>query len=329
MVKNSTVKMKSNFILGPPPWKEDYLKKVYFQDFVQTRRGIQQHPGFTAHQALQSLRLSLDIFTDAVLDLMHSIDIFSKESQSKEFWMRPNRKQFDKFELAIRKGVFFAATSTMALVEISRRISRRYIVTDYQTWIDENFANNEEHKFIQDLRDFVSHFQIIEPEWRVSWSREGRRVQFLLKPEKLLVWNKWKPLAKNFIKKYPDGIDIKILFENYKRRVEKFNQWFQIEIEKVTEPDLSEYRKYENLLKRFGSRSFWEMMFQQVINRKNMDPYKYLNQYLTKPEIEEVFSLPMHSKVQVDRIIEIIDEYNACDYGLKNIIYKAFKVKIS
>ncbi len=59
---------------------------------------------------------------------------------------------------------------------------------------------------------------------------------------------------------------------------------------------------------------------------KKIDPYQYLPQYLNENELAEVLSLPMHSKRQVDRIIEIVDEYGCGDDELKQIIYKAFNV---
>lgn len=44
-------------------------------------------------------------------------------------------------------------------------------------------------------------------------------------------------------------------------------------------------------------------------------------------ELEEILKFPKHSKEQIDQIIDIIDEYGACDERLKKKIYNAFKVK--
>ena len=140
-------------------------------------------------------------------------------------------------------------------------------------------------------------------------------------------WDGWSALAKSFIESHSKGVDVESLFRNYEIRVTEFQNWFHSSLERAGEPHLSEYRKYERMLKKFGLESFWNIMFSQVIPGK-IDPYKYLELYLTRSELDEVLSLPKHSQQQVDRIIQIIDEYGACDQSLRNKIYTAFKVNI-
>lgn len=327
MLKNNNNKKNSNYTLGPLPWEEENLKIAYFSDFSRTRKAIKEHPGFLAHQALESIRLSLDIFLDSFSDLMKSIDLFTKESEAPEFWTRSKKEQFKKLELSIRRGVFSTVTSAMALVDNSRNISEKFTPPDYQLRINNTFDNSEEHKFIQDLRNFVNHFKMIEADWKVSWSEGDKYTQFLLHPGKLLYWDGWTSLAKKFIKQSPQGIDVKILFENYKTRVEEFHRWFHTEIERLSQPELSEYLRYERSLNKFETKSFWDIMFHQVIPNKKINPYKYLDRYLTKSELDEVLSLPMNSQIQVDKIIEKVDEYGACDEELRQLIYTAFNIQ--
>ncbi|MDD5746310.1 MAG: hypothetical protein PHO30_03500 [Candidatus Omnitrophica bacterium] len=322
-------KGNSKYALGPLPWEEENLKIAYFSNFKRTRKAIEEHPGFLAHHALKSIRLSLDIFLDSTADLMESIDLFIKESEVSEFWTRPKKERFNKLELSIRRGVFSAIASAMALVDNSRNISKKFTLPDYQSRIHNTFENNEEHRFIQDLRNFVSHFKMIEVDWRVSWSGEGKHTQFLLQQKKLLCWDGWKPLARKFIEESLEGIDLKILFENYKTRVEEFQFWFHTEIERFSQAELFEYRRYERLLNKFEFKSFWDVIFKQIMRNKKIDPYQYLGYYLNSLEIDEVLSLPMNSRIQVDRIIAILDEYGVCDEELRRWIYLAFKVQNS
>lgn len=315
----------SEYILGPLPWEEKDLEKAYFHDFIKTRKSIKEHPGFLAHDALEKLHLSMDIFTDSILDLFHTIGLFRKESQSQEFWMRPKREHFDKLELHIRRGVFSTAMSAMLLVDISRNIVNNFEPFGYHKYKKETFEEKEEHKFIQDLRNFNCHYRMIEADWQISWADTGRQTQFLLKPEKLLIWKNWKALSKEFIKKHPEGIDVECLFGNYEKKVKEFNHWFYTEVEKMSEPALSEYRAYERILNSVDTKRFWSMMFSQVIPGK-IDPYNYLDKYLTVSELNEISLLPKHSKQQVNRIIEILDEYRMCDDELREKIYSAFRV---
>lgn len=321
------MKASSDYALGPLPWSEELLRKAYFSSFTSARKAIEEHPGFTAHQALCSLGLSLDIFLDSVSELLKSIETFRKEAQSREFWNRPARNRFKSRELAIRRDMVAAATNAMALVDHSRRMQKKSSLADYKKKLDEVF-DAEEHRFVQSLRICVGHIRMIEADWQVSHSVTERRTQFLLRQGTLLQWDGWDKEAKTFIDRHPDGIDIEELFKSYRDRVERFHVWFHNEVAQVSEPELSEYRKYERVLARFGLKAQWNLILEQVIISGRLDPFTYLDQYLAQAELDEVLALPMRSRVQVDRIIKILDEYEACDEELRGKVYRAFKVDV-
>lgn len=313
--------------LGEPPWDEEELKKAFFRDWQYTQEAIKKHPGFTAHHNLLTLQLSLDIFIDSVEDLLKSIKTFNTESQSKKFWSRPAQNRFEKSELAIRRGVFASATSTMALVNHSNAITKDFTIPGYEERKNQDFKNNEEHRFIQCLRNYVSHYRMVETNWQINYSATGKCCQVLLRPETLLSGGKWDRLARSFIKN-TKIIDVEVLFRNYRTRVESFHKWFHSQLEIAAEPEISEYRKYERMLNRFNAIALLNTISKEVATGR-LDPYKYLDYCLTESEMDEVLSLPMRSKKQVDRIIEIVDESGACDKILRDAIYKAFGVGIS
>lgn len=317
------------FTLGPPPWSEKELKKAFFSNWEYTTETIRKLPGFAVHQTLHTLQLSLDIFRDSVRELLESIRLFQTGSASKQYWGRPNQKRLQKLELSIRRGVFVSATSAMALVEHSRNAARAFSVPGYHDQVGSSFDNNKEHRFIHSLRRYVSHWKMIETNWVISWSAtSGRKCQVLFQHDKLMTWDDWDRLSKDFINKHPDGIDVEVLFRNYLGHVENFHRWFHGELKKVSEPELSEYRKYEQMLTRFEVKAFANVALKEMVIGK-IDPYEHLDRFLTKSEIDEVLRLPKRSTEQVDKIIEILDEWNASDEELRQTIYTAFGVKTS
>ena len=318
------MKVMPNYTLGPLPWSEAILRQAYFQSFSDAQKAIQEHPGFTAHRELYALQLSLDIFLDSVSELFQSIDAFRREAQSPDFWTRPAQSRFKNRELAVRRGVFAAATSALALVDHARKVKKRVAITNegYERQLRETF-DEYEHRFVQSLRVCVSHIRMIEADWQRSYSASGKQTQFLLRRDVLLQWDDWDKQAKAFIDRHPNGIDVEKLFNHYRTRVEKFHEWFHSEVARVSEPQLSEYREYERMLKRFGTRALWNLILEQVVIG-HLDPFTYLDRYLTKTELDEVLALPRKSQVQIDRIIEILDEYGACDEELRGKVYKAF-----
>lgn len=315
-----------DYTLGPLPWSEGLLRKAFFRDFINTEKAIREHPGFPAHSKLLALQQSLNIFLDAVSEFFSSIKAFQIDAESPLFWTRPFSETFNKRELAIRRGVFAAATTAMALVDHSRRVKNTFsaVREEYDNQIGKVFDEHE-HRFVQCLRDCVCHIRMIESDWQTTYSASGKNTQFLLRRVTLLGWNGWNAHARTFIDRNPDGIDIERLFTVYRQRVQQFQEWFQIEVAKASEPELSEYREYEKTLKRFGVRATWNLILDQfVIGR--LDPFLYLNKYLTKAELKDVMALPMKSIGQVDRIIQILDDYGACDDELRRKVYRAFGI---
>lgn len=89
---------------------------------------------------------------------------------------------------------------------------------------------------------------------------------------------------------------------------------------------MADYRRCSKRIKGVSSRTWWNVIFQQMVLPAKRDPYQYLDQYLTVEELSEIERLPHKSKAQVDRIIELVDEYDACDTELRQVVYKAFGV---
>ncbi len=326
--RNRISRDDTTYTLGPLPWSEKVLRKAYFHDLLATRKAITEHPGFAVHRDLVGLRFLLDSLIDSVADLMKSIDAFRIESRSPEFWYRCARGRFEECELAIRRGIYTAVTIAMSLAEHSRKLSRRVQVPGYQERKDATFANDERHRLIQDLRDLLYHERIIEPDLKTTWSLAGERVEVVIKQDTLLMSSDWNPLSKKFIAQHPEGIDVEILLSNYRTQVEDFHNWFQSEVQRASEPNLSQYREYERILNRLDTNAWWNLILKEVVIKRGLNPYKYLDRYFTKVELDEVLSLPMRSKKQVDRIIEMLDDYGACDGKLREVVYKAFGVDV-
>lgn len=320
MVKSSV------FTLDSLPWSAENLRQSYFRDFAATRKAIQEHPGYVAHQILNTLHLSLNIYLDSVAELMHSIDAFCMDAQSPEFWARPARRRFESRELAIRRGVFTVVTSAMALVDHARVAKTRMKITDAdcQMQLRKIFDENE-HRFIQVLRNYIVHSCMTDVDWQRTFSASGKETRFLLRREILLKWDGWDKRARDFINKFPQGIDIDALFNSYRTRVIKYHDWLHGEVARVSEPMLSEYREYERMLNGFETQSWWNLLLEQVLTR-HLDPFTYLDRYLTKEELAEVLTLPRRSCDQIERIIEILDEYGSCDEKLRKKVYLAFGI---
>lgn len=311
---------------APPPWTKEQIRYSVFESFTKAGETAKQLPGAKIFHEIESLQFSLNIFIDATEDLITSINIFKGEEEKPNFWDRPQRQQFDKFERKINRGIFSSITAAMALVDHSRKFSEKYPVESYQNKIDELFSNNKQHKFIHSLRRYLSHVKMTKANWKIKTSREGRSVFFLLNQDELLKWNDWSSLAKQYINDHPEGVNVESLFEEYSKSVRGFHSWLKSQVWELHSRNLSEFLFYSRAIKGVSAHSQWNLLIQQAFIPKGLNPYMYLDRYLTPSEIEEVYTLKYRSKEQVNRIIEIVDEYKICDEELREHIYFFFKI---
>ena len=315
--------------LGEPPWSEEELKKSYFRNWVSTKEEIKKHPGYKAHESIEHLNLSWEIFKKSVEDLVQSIDIFRKESQSKDFWTRPMRKQVDNLELAVRQGVFRSVTAAIALVKCSEYINKALSIDDYKRKVTDVITSSEEHLVLEHLREHIAHVRMPEVGYRISWSQTEKKLcRFMIQQKDIKSWPKrshtkpWKKYTKNL----SEDVDVEAILMSYKCKLDKLVHWLRAQIETTSTPHLMEYRKYDRILNGFAAKAEWNIILTEALNR-NVDPYGYLCRYLNKQELDEVMKLPMRSSKQIDRIIGILDEFDACDEDLRQKIYRLFKCK--
>jgi hypothetical protein len=90
--------------------------------------------------------------------------------------------------------------------------------------------------------------------------------------------------------------------------------------------DLEEYLTCKRMYNAVNTQSMWNRLLTQLFPQKKIDPYMYLDRYLSNDEIEEILSLPFRSRLQVDRIIQHVDEYGCCDEELRSATYRLFGV---
>jgi hypothetical protein len=216
--------------------------------------------------------------------------------------------------------------AAMALVDHTRIASDRFLVEHYQERINESFAENPLHKFIQDLRNFTTHVRIAKSNWVTKWDKEGRSVFFLFSIEDLNKWDRWNALSRKYIDSNHEGINVEQLFNDYSTKVKSFHDWFRSQAWEMNSDDLEEYLTCKRMYNAVNTQSMWNRLLTQLFPQKKIDPYMYLDRYLSNDEIEEILSLPFRSRLQVDRIIQHVDEYGCCDEELRSATYRLFGV---
>src|SRR6266496_438457 len=315
----------SQYSLGPLPWTRERLINAYWADWLGSLQKIKEHPGYLAHQALDDIQASLEMFFDCVDDLTAATSYFRDQAAEHDLFSRGNRQRLEQLERSIRKS-FFAVTSTaFALVDTTRRVRKHYEVIGYDEQVKESFSENELHRFIQDLRNVFSHRHLLNPGWQIIYKPGGKITRFILSKEDLNRYVEWCPLARRFMEKHSFEIDVENLTSEYRLLVEHFHKWFRDAILAFVGNEIKEYTSYERILKGEQWRQYWRLYLNEGIKR-NLDPYNYLDRFLSPEEVERAKALPRHSREQADLMISMADEYNICDNEIRGLVYRLFGI---
>lgn len=317
----------ASYSLGPLPWENSVLDKAALQTPVDAQELVKEHPGYQFVTRLESLEAVRKIFSDSVREFKELLVCFHTEAELGHLFRRNRRSDLEAYEQQFQKLLYIFASSAMTLVDQARALSTKINLPGYSDRVSLTFAKNSRHRFIQELRVDVIHVTLHRPGWQLTAGvGEEATSKFILWPQQLTRQSEYNAEAKRFVAEHPNGIDLGKLVSEYSLEVLEFQDWLKKTTETVVGAEISDYLRCVKRIKSLHSRQFWYLIFKQVIIPGKKDPYSYLGQYLSDDELREINSLPLRSKCQVDRIIELVDEYGACTGDLRQTVYSAFGV---
>lgn len=155
--------------LASPPWTDSELRVAYFADFQATYAALEQLPGASQHQLIAAIRMSVELFNDSVDVFLEATRAFKTSATDPLFWLRANRHAFDVAERHIRCALFTAASAAMALVDHVRADKEKMPAELGE--LRRAMFDEQEHAFIQDLRNVVNHRRVAAPQWHNRFRR--------------------------------------------------------------------------------------------------------------------------------------------------------------
>jgi hypothetical protein len=311
--------------LGPLPWSDDNLVAAVWKSPSQAQEWVDEHPGRAFVTRLESLKAVLGIFEESVEQFSEYLVRFHADAHKGHVFRRNRRSDLEAYEQQFQKLLYAFASSAMTLVDQARALSQKVTLPEYEARVREIFAINPRHRFIQELRVDVIHISLHRPRWQLTFGRDEEWAsKLMLWPKQLTRLSEYNAQARQFVDEHPKGIDLGCLIVEYSEQVHEFHKWLRETAEGAVGNIMADYQRCTKRIAAASSRCSWNLIFQQVVIAGKRDPYTYLDQYLTEGELVEVNALPHQSRRQIDRIIELVDEHEACDDELRQIIYKAF-----
>ena len=280
---------------------------------------------------LSAVQDCLEILNSCTNDVLDIISEFSHASTKPEFWNLINRIEQERYANQLKKHMYCTASAAGSFFWHSECFAKEYPADGLTQKRKECFENTGLNNFIRGLRNYVIHEKIVKANWRISWDANKKRdVKFVLDSEELLksgAWEpkknkkseEWKLKAKQFIEYNKDGINVYEIFHSYLKCANNYYSWHKAKVIAKYSTVLKRYFVYKRHLNKVEANTSWNMMISHL--NKDLDVFQYLDKYLTPQQLEDVLSYENGSKQQVDRLIEVIDVYKACDDELRLKIY--------
>ena len=309
-------------VLGELPWGEEDLRRAVFVDFGAVREVVDLLPGGKHANHLRELRLSHQIFNDAAGGVAEAIDAFFADPAILARRKRSERSRYRLLDRDIRRSVLTAAAAAMALVDHVRK-GPASNDPEFNERIRSDFAEDPQHRFVQDLRNYVCHHRVVSVDWKVSWQRGSDAQRQILLSAGLLTSAEFGPVARTFIQENPEGIDLRQLFAAYRSKVDALHEWLQSRMRAVNQDAIQIYEDHKDRLRRVELRIGWHATIGNAI-QNGVDPYDHLHAYFDDDELEHILALKKRSKAQVDKAIELYDSDSVVDEKLRDELYRLF-----
>lgn len=325
---NAKAAIKMALADGPIPVHEEVLKavlKLFATDAIEVLRA---HPGFSLEDRMRSLRTTFQLFDHAFVDLTRALDAFDGASRKPEFHYRSGRRQLLALEGSIRKEIFAYSALAHSLQDHCRRVRADWQPAGIEAQIVRCFRNDGLHEFVCGLRNILHHRSMIEADWVVRNVGPNATSHFVFDRAELAALDSaWKSKARTYLETLPQEVDFRNVAQEYFSRAGAFYEWFFSSCQTQPPTIVIDYRRCWNAVQKRDSRMGWRLLLGEFLKR-NIDPYAFLDRYLTQPELREAETLPMRSRAQVDFIIDCVDELRACDEEIRALVYRLFHVNV-
>ena len=137
--------------------------------------------------------------------------------------------------------------SVMSLVDHTRKLMRKTyedteLKCNYDSQVNMLFFECPMCKFVQDLRNYITHYGLPQSVLYLSVS-DTPKSSLILRVEKLKAWKKWNKLSKQFLNEQYEDISVLTLIDNHSQKILDHHAWLNYSLEEYHQNDLIEFKE--------------------------------------------------------------------------------------
>ncbi len=158
-----------------------------------------------------------------------------------------NRNKLYDFQIELARHLHNYLASVKSLVDHTRVLKRKLnLSSEFELLYEEQrklFLGTDVIIFIQQLREFTQHYELLPSGIEVHVSDDGNSETIILTltTSGLLEFSNWNAASKRIMEAHPKNINIFKLIEEYQSSVNEFYKWFYNEMEKLFKSELREF----------------------------------------------------------------------------------------
>lgn len=189
-----------------------------------------------------------------------------------------------------------------------------------------NLSNSLESRFINDLRNNLSHGAVTFPGWSVTRNEEKSVGLFKFSVDELLSFGDWKQHSKMFLsEKQPKDFAISEVTNICVNLLARLEADLTHLLFQNPTPEEHDFHEINDQYRRRGARQWNNIIASKMIENRT-DPYLHLHRIFSPQQIRQIMKLPMHSSEQVEYIIQLKIAESECDTDLRQKLYQLFSV---
>ena len=321
------------------PMPDDVLERVLRLFPTTAEAVLREHSGFILSERREHYRASLSIMMLSIDDLSAALLNFEQlaTANAAEIMKRRNRNQLEAIEGKIQKELFCVANAAASLVDHARRLNSEFNFRGYSERLQECFGDDGLHDLVIGLRVLLHHLHIVKAGWSLSsnFATGTRTAHFQINRSELkraidqagdrFRGPKYAPM-RTLVDGWPEGIELVELFGEYRKRLEKFHDWLEAQIDAAPPDALQDYDRCVLEKNRRSTRTSWNALIGNWLNWERVpNIHEHLPDYLQSDQLEAVYRLRRNSKAQADLIIEYLDDFGAANGDFRERVYRLFE----
>lgn len=207
-------------------------------------KAIEQSNGKDIHLRLRGLNHTKEILNRNYFWLLQ---LNKYIPQHMEVLHLANRGKLDDFHIEFARHLHNYLSSVKSLVDHTRVLKKKLnLSTEFEHLYEEQrklFLGTDTVAFIQQLREFTQHYELLPSGIEVQISDDGNseKIILTLSTPGLLEFSNWNAASKRIMQAHPKIINIFKLIEEYQTSVNEFYKWFYTEMEQVFKLELTKF----------------------------------------------------------------------------------------